>query len=83
MRRRIISVLYSHLAWFPEGEGLHELDLVPVVAVHPRQVRLPHFCQLLLGELARTGCIVVVEPVPVLQSLELKDRTITSIEMTR
>ena len=67
-----ISTKYSHLAWFPEGEGLHELDLVPVVAVNPRQVGLPHLGQLLLTELARAGRIVVVEPVPMLQPLELR-----------
>lgn len=60
-----------HDGGFPEGEGLHQLEGVPVVAVDPGEVGLPDLHQLLLGELAGRGGVVVVEPVAVLQPLEL------------
>ena len=50
-----------HLRGFPESQGLHQLDVVPVVAVDPGQTRLPDLHQLLLAELARVGRAVVVK----------------------
>ena len=45
--------------------------MVTVVTVNSGQVGLPDLSQLLLGELARVGVTVVVEPVSLLKPLEL------------
>ena len=56
---------------FPECEGLHHVDVVPVVAGDPREVCLPDLSQLLLSEPPRTGRAVVEMSVSCQGPLEL------------
>ena len=63
----------AHSRWrgCPEGEGLHQLDVVAVVAGDPREAHPPHLRQLRRGEGGGAGGGVVPEPVPGQQPLEL------------
>ena len=50
-----------HLRGLSECQGLHQLNVVAVVAVDPGQTRLPDLRQLLLAKLARVGRAVIVK----------------------
>ena len=67
----VVPICDLHSGSFSEQKRLHELDMVTVVTVDSGQVGLPDLSQLLLGELARVGVTVVVEPVSLLKPLEL------------
>ena len=60
-----------HIGWSPEGERLHLLNVVSVITGHSRQAALSNLPQLGGTEGARAVEVVIVEPVPLLQSLEL------------